>query len=269
MFKKLLLFIFLINFSLSFGDTLFLSRSGYSTYIQEEEFMVADGDNVIGPIFLKPIAVTESIFVEAEGIEVEGYFLENVSKNWKENLKGKFVSIEGEGRVIKGTVLDINKDFIKINTRKGFIITTLPKFPSRIKSPLKWSELFSPQITLKVRSDIAQSQIFRIRYPVEGLNWNAEYILYEENNGLYLTGYINIKNSTPVEFKKLKVILLDKGFKKDMGEIHINSFGEKKLKFIHKKITEKEKLDLPDGKVSIYKEGLFKGYRYIKDGILQ
>ncbi|WP_457621847.1 hypothetical protein [Persephonella sp.] len=268
MLKIITLIVLFVNFSLAFADTLFLSRTGLSTYVQEEEFMVADGENVIGPIFLKPIAVTEGILVEADGIEIEGYFLENTSKNWKENLKGKFISVEGEGRVVKGTVIELDKEFIKINTRKGFVVTTIPKFPSRIKSPLKWDELFSPQITLKVKSKLAQSQIFRISYPVEGLSWDAEYVINKKNSEMYLTGFVNIKNTTPVEFKNLTVVLIDRDYKKDMGEIHINSFGEKKLKFIQKKITEKEILDIPDGKVSIYENGIFTGYRFIKSGTL-
>jgi len=64
------------------------------------------------------------------------------------------------------------------------------------------------------------------------------------------------------------VILIDGRYRKDMGEIHINSFGEKKLRFFYKKITEKEILDIPDGKVSVFKDGIFIGYRYIKNGTL-
>ncbi|WP_457640834.1 hypothetical protein [Persephonella sp.] len=267
MFKKGLI-VSLFLFSISFGDILYLNKSGYSTYIQEEEFMVADGENIVGPIFLKPIAKTDSILIEAEGIKIEGYFLENVNKNWKKNIIGKFISIEGEGRVVKGTVLDIEDNYIKLDTKKGYVVTTLPEFPSRLRSPLKWNELFSPQVTLKIKSGVAQTQIFKISYPVEGLSWKAEYILDIKNNHKKLYGFINIKNETAVEFKNVQVVLMDKDYRKDLKEIHINSFGEKKLKLFEKEMKDKEMLDLPDGKVAVYKNGIFIGYKYLKDGIL-
>ncbi len=266
MMHKVLLFFTLMFFGFSFGDKLFINKNGLSTYQQEEEFMVADGENVIGPIFLKPIAKTDSILIDSEGVIVEGYFLEHISLDWKENLIGKFVSVEGEGRVVKGDVIEIKDKFIMVDTKNGFVISTLPKFPSRIKSPLKWNELFSPQITLKVKSDLAQSQIFKITYPVDGLSWKAEYILKKGKNKTKIIGFINIKNKTPVEFKNVTVFLIENNKKRELGEIHIDKFGEKKIKIIDKYISEKEILDLPDGKVSIFEDGIFRGYKKLKNG---
>ncbi|SNZ03896.1 hypothetical protein SAMN06265182_0500 [Persephonella hydrogeniphila] len=259
--KLIALFFFL--FSFSYGDGLILTEGKYSTYIQEEEFMVAEGENIIGPISILPTAVVDAVDVHADNLSITGFIIDKADLDWRRNLVGKFITIEGEGRIIRGVVVEIKGKFIALNSKKGYIVTTLPEFPSRISSHLKWEELFSPQLTLKVNSQEARSQVFKVRYPIKGIKWNISYILTEIDGIKLLKGFITIENSTSVDFRKID-ISFENGFK-TLKDVTLPPHTTKKLLFIKKRINSKEETkNLPSGKVFIYRNGVFQGSISIK-----
>ena len=259
-------YIFMITFILfnsisALGDTLIINKSGNSTYIQEEEFTLAKGENVIGPISLKPIANTDGLYIKAYGTSVVSYILENKGNIWKNKILGKNVYLEGEGRIIKGKIISIKNGFIGIDTNKGFILTTFPKYPSRLRSKQKWSETFSPQITLKIKSRMEQTQIIKIIYPVKSIKWNVEYVLRDN----ILDGYIVLSNNTPVDFKDINVIVKgNKGFIKSFLKISLKSYSVKKIKIFSRNIKSVNGSKLINGKVAIYEKEEFKGFKNIK-----
>jgi hypothetical protein len=258
-----LLAVFLAVFSISYGDSLILTQGKYSTYIQEEEFMVAEGENIIGPISILPTALVDAVDISADNLSITGFIIDRTDPEWKKNLIGKFVTIEGEGRIIRGVVVEIKDRYITLNSKKGFIVTTLPKFPSRISSSLKWEELFSPQLTLKVNSQEAKSQTFKIRYPVRGINWRVSYTLTEKDGIKLLKGFIVIENNTAVDFRKLD-IFFQNGLK-TLKDVTLPPYTTKKLLFIKKRVSSVEDVkNLPSGKVFLYKNGIFKGISGIK-----
>ncbi len=253
---KRFLILFLCIFSISFADTLILTKGKYATYIQEEEFMVAQGENLIGPISILPIGDYNAIKISTTGgSTISSYILEKTSLDWKKNLIGKHITIEGEGRIIRGDVISINGKYITINSKKGFMVTTLPEFPSRISSPERWEELFSPQITLKVNSNEAKSEIFKIKYPIQGVSWKVHYILDIKNGKKYLTGYLIIDNNTVVDFRKVNLIIWEMKNKK-FSEISIPPHTEKRIKIIQQEINQRIS-GLINGEVSVYKNGIF------------
>ncbi|MBK3331902.1 hypothetical protein GWK41_02320 [Persephonella atlantica] len=248
------LLIFFLN---AFGNTLILSKSGYSTYIQEEEFMLAKGENIIGPITVLPNAVVDAVDIFADNVTINSIIYDRVHENWKKNLLGKYVTVEGEGRIIRGVVVYIGKKFITLDTKKGYVVTTIPEFPSRITSHLRWEELFSPQLTLKVNSPEAMSQTFKIRYPVYGFGWDIYYILTINDGIKQIKGFIKIINNTAVNLKKVSIEI--NGLKnRRFSEISISPYSFKKVLFIKKRIKNLEQIKgLPEGKVYIYKNGIF------------
>jgi len=254
--KKFLTLLFLIT-GLAYGNTLIFTDSKYSTYIQEEEFMLAEGENVIGPISILPIALVDAVEVVGGSETVRSFIFEITFPDWKKNIKGKFVTIEGEGRIIRGTVISVDNKYITLNTKKGFVITTLPEFPSRISSPLRWEELFSPQLTLKVNSSEAKSQILKIRYPVKGVEWKINYIMNVKDGIKQLKGYIVIVNNTPVDFRRVDVVITDR-IKKEFRQVSLPPYTQKKILFTAKNINSpSDILNLPEGTVYIYRNGIF------------
>ena len=262
--KRLIALIFLI-FGISYGDTLILTDGKYQTYIQQEEFMIAEGENIIGPISLLPIAIVDAVDVSADNLSIKRLIIEKTSQDWKKNLLGKFVTVEGEGRVIRGTVISIDDRYITLTSKKGFVVTTIPEFSSRITSHLRWEELFSPQLTLKVSSQEAGTQIFRITYPIEGINWKISYILKIKDGLKILKGYIVINNNSPVDFKRLNLVI-NGMIKKSFKDMSIPPFTQKKIKFIERRIQSVKDLEnLPSGLVYVYKNGVYKTFERLKD----
>ncbi len=263
--KKVL--IGLLCASTVFANELFLKKEGLSTYVQEEEFMVAEGENVIGPVFLLPIAKLQGLEIQGKDLKIKSYVIEGDNKNWKDALKGQIVSVEGEGRFLRGEVVNITDDRIMLNTRKGFVVTTLPKFPSKLSSPLKWQELFSPKVTFKVTAKEAKTEKFILRYPVQGINWQINYVLRRENGKAIIKGFIRLVNNTPLSLRNINVKLLEKGrIFKELPETVLPAFSKKEILFLEDSFPPKKKSTLPDGIVSIYENGLFKGFRMLKDG---
>ncbi|WP_457640016.1 hypothetical protein [Persephonella sp.] len=243
--------------SVVFANTLVLTDGRYATYIQEEEFMLAEGENIIGPISLLPIAVPDAVKVYGDRETVKSFILENLYKNWKKNLLGKFITLEGEGRIIRGTVVSIDDKYITINSKKGFVVTTLPKFPSRVSSALRWEELFSPQLTLMVNSEEAKSQVFRVRYPIEGVSWSISYIVDIKNGIKTVEGYVVIRNNTAVDFRNINISIKGR-LNKEFKQVSLPPYTEKKILYLKKNFTNLEELSLlPEGAVYIYKNGVF------------
>ncbi len=253
--------------SLSFANELLLKKEGLSTYVQEEEFMVAEGENVIGPVFLLPIAKLQGLAIQGKDLKIKSYIIEGDNKNWKDALKGQVVSVEGEGRFLRGEVVNINDNRIMLNTRKGFVVTTLPKFPSKLSSSLKWQELFSPKVTFKVTAKEAKTEKFLLRYPVQGINWQVNYVLKKENGKATLEGFIRLINNTPLSLRNVNVKLLEKGkVVKELPETVLPAFSKKEILFLEDTYPPKSQKLLPDGSVAIYENGFFKGFKMLKDG---
>lgn len=254
----------------SFANELLLKKEGLSTYIQEEEFMVAEGENVIGPVFLLPIAKLQGLVVEGKDLKVKSYVIEGDNKNWRDALKGQVVSVEGEGRFLRGEVVNIKDDRIMLNTRKGFVVTTLPKFPSKLSSSLKWQELFSPKVTFKVTAKEAKTEKFILRYPVSGINWEINYILRKENGKAKLKGFIRLINNTPLSIGNVSLKLIENNkVIKELPETTLPAFSKKEILFLESDFPPKSKKQLPDGNVAIYEDGLFKGFKKLKNGKLE
>ncbi len=262
---KRLIGLILIVFGISYGDTLILTGGKYQTYIQQEEFMVAEGENIIGPISLLPIAVTDAVDVSADNLSIKRLIIEKTSQDWRKNLLGKFITVEGEGRVIRGTVISIDDKYITLSSKKGFVVTTIPEFSSRISSHLRWEELFSPQLTLKVNSQEARTQIFRITYPVKGINWKIIYLLNIRDGLNILKGYVVIENNSPVDLKRVNLVINSK-LKKSFNDMSIPPFTQKRIEFIKKQIRSvKDIQNLPSGSVYIYKNGVYKTSKRLSD----
>lgn len=254
---KKIVAVFLSMAFFAFGNTLILTKGKYSTYIQEEEFMLAQGENIIGPIQLLPTANIDAVEIFAGNSSVTSFVVEKANQDWRKNLIGKHITIEGGGRIIRGEVISINGKYITLNSQKGFIVTTLPEFPSRISSALRWNELFSHQLTLKINSKEAVSQKIKLKYPITGINWKVIYTLNIINGIKKLNGYIVIQNNSPVDFRKIDLIILGMKERK-ISQISIPPFTEKRIKFVKKDIKSYSDIsNLPSGKVFVYKNGVF------------
>ena len=250
------------SISFSFADTLLLTKNGYSTYIQEEEYVLTKGINVIGPVYLQPTAETDGINVFGKGISLEGLLIENEGDNWKKKLSDKEIFVEGEGRIIKGKVIKIKDNFIELNTKKGYTITTIPKFPSRLRVKDSWEKIFAPRITLKLKSNSEETKVIKIEYPIKNLNWKVSYILKDN----ILEQYITFINKTPLTLSNIHLKLIEKGkVWRSLKGITIPSFSTKKIKFFSKSLDKLSLKNLPDGKVAVYKNGLFIGYKKINE----
>ncbi|RMA97136.1 hypothetical protein [Hydrogenothermus marinus] len=239
--KIIFLILFLIGFA--YADTLIINKKGKDTYIQEEKFMFAEGENVIGPIKLIPIISSSLIKVELKNGYLISYLLSDFNKNWEKNLKGKIVSVEGNGRFITGKVIDIQDNYIIIDTPKGITITTIPKFPARISLKGKFQDSFSPTLNLKIYSKDIQEKTIKIIYPVEGIKYSMKYI--EENKRL--TAYFILENNTPVDFKNIDLVLKGNFFTKKFKNVYLPAFSKKVIK-----------ADIPPEK---YEEGIIYKYK--------
>ncbi|NPA12942.1 MAG: hypothetical protein GXO45_03025, partial [Aquificae bacterium] len=237
----------------------------FATYQQLEEFMLAEGENVVGPIQILPTAIVDAVVVKAEGITVKSIIYDKTSLNWRESLLGKEISIEGDGRIIKGVVKGIDEKYITLSTPKGLVITTLPKFPSRITANSSWEEVVSPQITLKVNSPSSKSSLFLVKYPIEGISWKVSYILEKSRNGGILKGFLIVENNTPVDFGIVELKLKSKRINRQFNNISIFPYSTKKVFFIKKNIKSPTDLKgLPEGEVFVYKNGIFVGKSSIR-----
>jgi len=80
---KVFYFFVLFIFCLSFADELFLYREKPANYVQYEEFLVADGVSVIGPVKLLPNALLDGLKVEtgSESIKILAVLVENTGKD--------------------------------------------------------------------------------------------------------------------------------------------------------------------------------------------
>ncbi len=245
---------FLLIFNLAFADTIVLTKNK-ATYVQEEEFMLAEGENILGPIELHPLNTLEILNFDIKDAEVVDYIYEPSSLNWKENLIGKEIVISGDGRVFKGKVIDIKKDFITLDTKKGVIIVPTPTFPSKIEIKKSYSSSSSPKITFKVVSKIAGESKIKISYPIKGISWKVRYL---QKDGK-LTGFLEIENNTAFTFASVDILV--KPLNKKLEKVFLPANSKKIIKFN----TDKK---LPDGIVFIYEKGIFKGIGKVKSGKL-
>ncbi len=273
---KKAIFLFLVMFQISFASELIVSKTGFSTYIQHAEFLVAEGESIIGPVSLLPIADTSSILIESpvKNIVVEGYVLEKSFQDWKKNMIGKIASIEGEGRFIKGKIMKIENNYIQVNTERGLVITTLPVFPSKISSSLNWQEIYSPRLTIKLKSEKSTNADFYIKYPVKNINWDVVYLLKINGNKGTFYGFYTIKNNTPIRFSKTKVSLKDgRKLIPLHNKITIEPFTEKRFLInspVKVNVSPQIKINrnLPKGMVSVYRNGVFEGYKKLINGVI-
>ncbi len=248
-------------FSLSLADTIILNKTGYSTYIQEVEYPLSEGINDIGPIKLKPFADIKGLRIEGKSIEVRGYIVRNTGNGWREKLLGKYVEIRGDGRTIKGKVVSIRNNFIEISTKKGYVLTTLPKFPSRLGSPFSWEEIYSPQLDIRLNSQGVNTKAIRIIYPVKGLNWKPEYILKNDRLEIYLS----IVNSTPATLDNVDITI--NGFFKPikLKNKTLDKFSIKRIKVYSGKLSSIARKLHGNEVIAVYQNDQFIGYKKLNE----
>ncbi|MGB9766339.1 MAG: hypothetical protein ACPLXN_02590 [Sulfurihydrogenibium sp.] len=278
--KKFTIFtlFFVLLVSKVYADTLVVNKKEFSTYIQYSQFLLAQGETVVGPIQLIPVAKVDSILIKPTNKEVKvlGYMVEPTKENWVENLVGKTVSIEGEGRVVKGTVISVKDGYITVDTKNGVVITTLPTFPNRLSSSLKWQELMSPKITLKLYSDKPTSIGINMFYPVSGFEWDVVYNAEIQGNKVIFNGFYEIKNQTALRLIDVALFIKDnertiKLYDKTIVEpysskvVNIDSL----VLNYSKEIKVESKKYLPNGKVAVYKNSTFIGYGSLNNGVLR
>ncbi len=269
---KVFYFFVLFLFSFSFADELFLYREKPANYVQYEEFLVADGVSVIGPVKLLPHASLDSLKVEtgSESIKILAVLVENTGKNWKNNIIDKHISVEGQGRFIRGKVKSIEGNFIIIDTNRGTVITTLPDFPERISSLLRWEELFSPYVMVKINSSFSGNSTFRFVYQIDGITWEPVYLYKKDKE--FVEEFIKIENKTNINFQNVKLYIKykDKTFKEFETSIESNS---KKLiktgEYTVKNGIINTENKLIDGKVAVYDRDEFLGFRILKKNIIK
>ncbi|RMD45996.1 MAG: hypothetical protein D6834_03085 [Aquificota bacterium] len=244
--KNKILFLLLL-FGISYADTLIINSEGKDTYVQEEKFMFAEGENVIGPVNLLPIISSDLLKIKIQNGYVKSYVINNFSKDWKKNLKGKKITVEGNGRFISGKVINIKDNYIMLDTPKGFVITTIPKFPGKISLKGSFKETFSPIVNLKIFSKDTEEKTVKIIYPVQGIKYSLKYI---SDKGK-LISFLIIENKTPVHFKNINLKIKGKFFTKQFNKVFIPPFSKKVIKINLKK--------------SEYEEGII--YRYKNESI--
>lgn len=264
--KKIVIVILLAFIKLTFADGLVVAKNGFSTYSQKAEFILPEGESVVGPIKLLPYAKLESILIKPgnSDVFVVGYVLEQGREKNIEAIIGKNISIEGEGRVITGTVVSVKDGYITLDTKKGMIITTFPTFPSRISSPLNWQNSMSPQITVRLKSIKPKKSILNIVYPIDGFSYQVYYIGNIEANQLTIQEFYKINNSTSLGIKDIELYV-----KEDSGKIvklydktYIEPFSCKVINTKNYKFNisgKTVKLPLNNITLSLYKDGIFIG----------
>lgn len=267
MFRRVFAFIFML-ITFSYADSIVVDKKGNSTYIQYSQFLLAQGETVIGPIQLLVGADVDNILIKPSNsnIKVLGYVSEPTSNNILENLVGKTISVEGEGRLIRGTVISVKDEFITLDTKNGVVITTIPKFPNRISSSLKWQDLLSPRITIKLSSDKPTNAGINLIYPINGFQWDVVYSAEISGNNVILNGFYKITNSTPVRLNDVNLYIKD-GEKviKLQENVIFESYTSKVISIdkvilpLQKGIKINSEKYFPDGKVAIYKNNVYIG----------
>lgn len=273
--KKTVIIILLAFIKLTFADGLVVAKNGFSTYSQKAEFILPEGESVVGPIKLLPYAKLESILIKpgSSDVFVVGYVLEQGREKNIEAIIGKNISIEGDGRVITGTVVSVKDGYITLDTKKGMIITTFPTFPSRISSPLNWQNSMSPQITVKLKSLKPKNSMLNIVYPIDGFSYQVYYIGNIEGNQLTIQEFYRINNSTSLGIKDIELYV-----KEDSGKIvklydktYIEPFSSKVINTKNYKFNisgKTLKLPLNNITLSLYKDGIFIGDIRITNSII-
>ncbi|WP_028951135.1 hypothetical protein [Sulfurihydrogenibium subterraneum] len=277
--KKILAFLFtFITLSKVYADSLIVNNKELSTYIQYSQFLLAQGETVIGPIQLLPVGKVDSVLIKPtdKDVKVVGYIIEPTKENWVENLVGKTIAIEGEGRLVRGTVISVKDGYITIDTKNGVVMTTLPVFPNRLSSALKWQDLMAPKLTIKLYSERPASSGINILYPVSGFEWNVIYSAEIQGDKVMLNGFYEIKNNTAVKLTDVALYIKSQDrVVKLYDKTVIEPYTSKLVlidKFVlnnAKEIKVESKKFLPDGKVAIYKNSTFIGYGNLTKGVLR
>jgi hypothetical protein len=277
MFKKISAII-LFLFSFSFADSLIVNKKGSSTYIQYSQFLLAQGETIIGPIQLLPMANTDDLVIKPSysSVKIFEYMIEPTKENFLENLIGKTISIEGDGRVIRGTVISVKDNFITLDTKNGIVVTTLPKFPNRLSSSLKWQDIQAPRVTIKLSSDKPVSVGINLIYPINGFSWDVIYTADISNNKVVLNGFYKIVNNTPIRLNDVALYIREnKRVVKLYDKTVIEPYTSKlisidRLELPYSKAnTINSKKYFPDGKVAVYKNNVFVGYGSIQNNMLR
>ncbi|WP_297889568.1 hypothetical protein [Sulfurihydrogenibium sp.] len=276
-------FIFFVFFSIGvlskvYADSLIVSKKELSTYIQYSQFLLAQGETVVGPIQLLPVAKVESVLIKPtdRDVKVSGYMVEPTKENWVENLVGKSISIEGEGRLVKGTVIAVKDGYITLDTKNGVVITTLPVFPNRLSSSLKWQDLMAPKLTIKLFSEKPTSSGLNILYPVSGFEWDVIYNAEIQNDKVIFNGFYEVKNNTALRLIDVSLFIKDNGKTiKLYDKTVIEPYSSKVINIdklilnYSKELKIESKKYLPDGKVAVYKNSTFIGYGSLIKGVLR
>jgi hypothetical protein len=277
MFKKISVII-LFLFGFSFADSLIVNKKGLSTYIQYSQFLLAQGETIIGPIQLLPMANTYDLVIKPSdnSVKISGYMIEPTKENFLENLIGKTISIEGDGRVIRGTVISVKDNFITLDTKNGVVVTTLPTFPNRLSSSLKWQDIQAPRVTIKLNSDKPVSVGINLIYPINGFSWDVVYTADISNNKVILSGFYKIVNNTPIRLNDITLYIKEnervvKLYDKTVIEPYTSKLVNiDRLELPYSKInTINSKKYFPDGKVAVYKNNVFVGYGSIQNNMLR
>jgi len=277
MLKKISVVI-LFLFGFSFADSLIVNKKGSSTYIQYSRFLLAQGETIIGPIQLLPMANTDDLVIKPSdsSVRISGFIIEPTKENFIENLIGKNISIEGDGRVIRGTVISVKDNFITLDTKNGVVVTTLPTFPNRLSSSLKWQDIQAPRVTIKLNSDKPVSAGINLIYPINGFSWDVVYTADISNNKVALNGFYKIVNSTPIRLNDVALYIKEnKRAVKLYDKTVIEPYTSKlvnidRLELPYSKVsTINSKKYFPDGKVAVYKNNVFVGYGSIQNNMLK
>lgn len=260
--RKLTILLTMVLFGFSFADSLVVGRGGYSTYIQKVEFMLPEGESVVGPIKLLPYSKTDSLIIKPQhqGISVVGYAME---ESRDKTLVGKTVSLEGDGRVINGTVVAVKDGYITVDTKKGTVITTFPSFPGKVSTPLNWQDSLAPKVTVKLKSTKPTNTIINITYPVEGFSYQLNYVANIEKGQMTLQEFYRIVNDTPLNLKDIELYITD-GDKvtKLYNKTYTEPFSVKVLNTRTWKFDasgKSVKVPVNNVTISLYKDGVFVG----------
>ncbi|MEZ0324071.1 MAG: hypothetical protein ABWJ98_07165 [Hydrogenothermaceae bacterium] len=256
-------------FSISFADSLTVNKSGFSTYTQINEFVLPEGEGVVGPIKLLPLAKVDSLVITPmdSTVSVVGYVFEPSRSNWIENIVGKTISLEGEGRVISGTVISVKDGYITIDTKRGLVITTLPTFPNRLSSSLNWQDLMSPKITIRLKSLKPQNATVKISYPLEGFSWQVSYVGNIIKDKVLIQEFYTIKNETSLNLKDIELYVKDRDrIIKIFNRTFIEPYTSKVVKYreiegilSRKTIRIPERFNLNNININIYRDSIFLG----------
>lgn len=268
----------LVVISVSFADTLVVNKSGYSTYIQKNEFILPEGESVVGPIKLIPMGKIENLIInpQSQDVSVVGYIFEPPKESWLDNIVGKTISVEGDGRVITGTVISVKDGYITLDTKRGVVITTIPNFPNRLSSPFSWQEILSPRITVRLKSNRPQNTVLDILYPVGGFSWEVNYVGKISRDKVQIYEFYTIKNDTFLSLKDVELYIKDgEKLLKLYNKTYIEPYTSKVLKFREfvgnvsgKTIKVPQIYNIPASTINLYKDNVFLGtFRIVNNSI--